>query len=109
MLVRYKIRKVRILSVDPKFSYGFPDDIIVLSAKKKLGRGLEILYLEPVKDEKGMEETEHVLSLYAVVEDTPSEKCIVKSLWSEEVDAEEEARKLGLRVVKWGVLRKKRG
>jgi hypothetical protein len=109
MLGRYKIRKVRILSVDPKFSYGFPEDIIVLSAKKKLGGGLEVLYLEPVKEEKGMEETERVLGLYAVVEDTPSEKCIVKSLWSEEVDAEEEARKLGLRVVKWGVLRKKRG
>ena len=109
MLVRYKIRKVRILSVDPTFSHGFPDGIIVLSAKKKLGRGLEILYLEPVKEEKGMEETEHVFSLYAVVEDTLSEKCIVKSLWTEEVDAEEEARKLGLRVVKWSVLRKKRG
>jgi hypothetical protein len=108
-LGNYKIRKVRLLSVDPKFSYGFPDGIIVLSAKKKLGRGLEILYLEPVKEEKGMEETEHVLSLYAVVEDTPSVPAVVMSLWSEEVDAEEEARRLGLRVVKWGVLRKKRG
>lgn len=53
--MRYKIRKTRILAPYNGFSYGFPEDMIVLYAKKRIGRGLEIVYLEPVIEQKGGE------------------------------------------------------
>ena len=58
-----------------------------------------------------LEECEIAETVYAVVEDKPKpsgEMCIVKTLWTNEQDAETYAKENGARVVQWGVLRKKR-
>ena len=51
--------------------------------------------------------TEIVRNVYAVVENTVTEKCIVKTLWVYRRDAEEYADEYGGRVVSWAVLEKK--
>ena len=65
-------------------------------------RRLKRKMLEPEKIEVAQ-------TVYAIVEDKfPLECCIVRSLWTNKRDAEKNA-KPDERVVRWGVLRQKRG
>ena len=52
------------------------------------------------------EETEITKVVYAVVEDTLTQRCVVKTLWNNKKDAKRYAKQNKLRVVEWGVLRK---
>ena len=52
---------------------------------------------------------EVVRTVHAVVEDTITDRCIVKTLWAYQSEAQEYADEEGLRVVEWAILKKKGG
>ena len=55
------------------------------------------------------EDVEITETVYAVVEDSLHERCVVKTLWLSEAEAERYAKDNKLRVVRWAVLRKTGG